>query len=57
MHSHSERIIPAICSSSFSVVKRISGRWAAMTIASVFAAPLFWRFTNGRTYCGTISRT
>ena len=36
----------ACCSSDFGWTKRISGRWAAITIASASAASFFWRFTK-----------
>lgn len=38
-------------------MKRNSGCRAAITVASATATSFFWRFTNGRTYCGVISFT
>src|SRR3546814_5608642 len=51
----SNKIARLCCSADFGSTKRISGRWAATTIASASAASFFWRFTNGLTYRGARS--
>jgi len=51
------RIARACCFLVLGGTNLISGRCAAMTIASASAASFFWRFTNGFTYCGAISFT